>query len=85
MPIQRVGILGAGAMGNGIAHVAALAGLDIVLVDTARPVLDKSLATMAKNLAARSKNPRSTPPRATPPSPASPPRPPTTPSPPATS
>ncbi|WP_408863288.1 3-hydroxybutyryl-CoA dehydrogenase [Acidiphilium acidophilum] len=51
MPIQRVGILGAGAMGNGIAHVAALAGLDIVLVDTARPVLDKSLATMAKNLA----------------------------------
>jgi len=50
-PIQRVGILGAGAMGNGIAHVAALAGLDIVLVDTARPVLDKSLATMAKNLA----------------------------------
>ena len=50
-PIQRVGILGAGAMGNGIAHVAALAGLDIVLVDTARPVLDKSLATMANNLA----------------------------------
>lgn len=51
MVIERIGVLGAGAMGNGIAHVAALSGLDVVLVDTAQAVLDKSLATMAKNLA----------------------------------
>lgn len=50
MAIQLIGVLGAGAMGNGIAHVAATSGLDVVLVDTAQPVLDKSLATMAKNL-----------------------------------
>ncbi|HEX7391236.1 MAG TPA: 3-hydroxybutyryl-CoA dehydrogenase [Acidiphilium sp.] len=50
MTLQRIGVIGAGAMGNGIAHVAALSGLDVVLVDTARPVLDKSLATMAKNM-----------------------------------
>lgn len=50
MEIQRLGVLGAGAMGNGIAHVAALAGLDVVIVDTAQAVLDKSLATMKKNL-----------------------------------
>ncbi|SIQ48708.1 MULTISPECIES: 3-hydroxybutyryl-CoA dehydrogenase [Acidiphilium] len=49
--IQRVGVLGAGAMGNGIAHVAALSGFEIVLVDTAQAVLDKSLATMEKNMA----------------------------------
>ena len=50
MTIQLIGVLGAGAMGNGIAHVAAMSGIDVVLVDTARPVLDKSLATMAKNM-----------------------------------
>jgi 3-hydroxybutyryl-CoA dehydrogenase len=50
-PIQHIGVLGAGAMGNGIAHVAALAGFDVVLVDTARTVLDKSFATLEKNLA----------------------------------
>ncbi len=50
MVLNTVGVLGAGAMGNGIAHVAALSGLNVVLVDTAQAVLDKSLATMAKNL-----------------------------------
>ncbi|MGC9269075.1 3-hydroxybutyryl-CoA dehydrogenase [Acidiphilium sp.] len=51
MDIKTIGVLGAGAMGNGIAHVAALSGLEVVLVDTAQAVLDKSLATMAKNMA----------------------------------
>ncbi|MDD2877850.1 MAG: 3-hydroxybutyryl-CoA dehydrogenase [Acidiphilium sp.] len=50
MDIKTIGVLGAGAMGNGIAHVAALAGLDVILVDTVQAVLDKSLAVMTKNL-----------------------------------
>ncbi len=50
MEIRTLGVLGAGAMGNGIAHVAALSGLDVVLVDTAQAVLEKSMATMRKNL-----------------------------------
>ena len=50
MEIKTVGVLGAGTMGNGIAHVSALSGLDVVLVDTAQALLDKSLATMGKNM-----------------------------------
>lgn len=50
MEIRRVGVLGAGAMGNGIAHVAALTGHEVVLVDTSADVLEKSLATMRGNL-----------------------------------
>ena len=50
MEIRTLGVLGAGAMGNGIAHVAALSGLDVVLVDTAQAVLEKSMATMRKNM-----------------------------------
>jgi len=37
-------------MGNGIAHVAALAGYSVVLTDVTRNVVDKALATIAKNL-----------------------------------
>ena len=33
MPIQRVGVIGAGTMGNGIAHVFAQSGYDVVLCD----------------------------------------------------
>ncbi len=51
MAIQTLGVLGAGLMGNGIAHVAALSGLDVVLMDMSQPALDKALATMAKNMA----------------------------------
>lgn len=50
MEIRTLGVLGAGTMGNGIAHVAALSGIDVVLVDTAPAVLDKSMATMRKNM-----------------------------------
>jgi 3-hydroxybutyryl-CoA dehydrogenase len=48
--IGRVGVIGAGLMGNGIAHVAALAGLDVVLMDVRAEALEKALATIAKNL-----------------------------------
>ena len=48
--ISSVGVIGAGQMGNGIAHVCALAGLPVALLDAKPEVLDKALALMAKNL-----------------------------------
>ncbi|WP_419899817.1 3-hydroxybutyryl-CoA dehydrogenase [Roseomonas sp. USHLN139] len=48
--IKAVGVIGAGQMGNGIAHVAALAGLSVALVDSNPEALPKALATMAKNM-----------------------------------
>jgi len=48
--IQNIGIVGAGQMGNGIAHVAALAGYDITLVDINEAALAKALKTIEKNL-----------------------------------
>ena len=48
--IQKLGVIGAGLMGNGIAHVAALAGLDVVLMDVNAAALEKALATMGKNM-----------------------------------
>ncbi|WP_426954505.1 3-hydroxybutyryl-CoA dehydrogenase [Muricoccus radiodurans] len=48
--IATVGIIGAGQMGNGIAHVSALAGLNVVMVDVKPEALDKARATMTKNM-----------------------------------
>lgn len=48
--INKLGVIGAGLMGNGIAHVAALAGIQVVLMDVQQPALDRALATMAKNM-----------------------------------
>ena len=48
--IQRLGVVGAGQMGGGIAHVAALAGLDVVLLDTQDGALDKALSGIARNM-----------------------------------
>jgi len=50
MEISRVGVVGAGQMGNGIAHVAALAGLSVALSDVSQQLVDKGLATIRKNL-----------------------------------
>jgi 3-hydroxybutyryl-CoA dehydrogenase len=50
MEIQRVGVVGAGTMGNGIAHVFARGGFDVVLCDVQQGFLDRGLATIAKNL-----------------------------------
>jgi 3-hydroxybutyryl-CoA dehydrogenase len=48
--ILSVGIVGAGQMGNGIAHVCALAGMPVTLVDIREDALSKGMATMARNL-----------------------------------
>src|SRR5277367_6559749 len=48
--IARVGVIGGGQMGNGIAHVCALAGLPVVLLDVKAEALTKALATMARNM-----------------------------------
>ncbi|MEO3475044.1 3-hydroxybutyryl-CoA dehydrogenase [Roseomonas sp. CAU 1739] len=48
--IAKVGVIGAGLMGNGIAHVAALAGLPVVLMDVQQAALDKALTTMSGNM-----------------------------------
>ncbi len=48
--IAKVGVIGAGLMGNGIAHVSALAGLPVVLMDVQQAALDKALATMSSNM-----------------------------------
>jgi len=50
MQIARAAILGGGQMGNGIAHVCAAAGLDVVMIDVAQDALDRGLATIEKNL-----------------------------------
>lgn len=50
MTIQSVGVIGAGQMGNGIAHVFALAGYDVLVTDVSEEALKKALATVTKNL-----------------------------------
>jgi 3-hydroxybutyryl-CoA dehydrogenase len=50
MEIARVGIVGAGQMGSGIAHVFALAGYDVLLTDVSCDALDKALQTIGSNL-----------------------------------
>ncbi len=50
MEIQSVGIVGAGQMGNGIAHVFAMAGYDVLLNDVNADSLAKAVATIDKNL-----------------------------------
>jgi 3-hydroxybutyryl-CoA dehydrogenase len=50
MEIARIGVVGAGQMGNGIAHVAAVAGLSVVLTDVSKEFVDKGLATVGRNL-----------------------------------
>ncbi len=50
MTIQEVGVIGAGQMGNGIAHVAALAGRDVVLLDVDAAFVEKGRKTIEKNM-----------------------------------
>jgi len=50
MDIRSVGIVGAGQMGNGIAHVFALAGYDVLLNDVNPDMLGKAIATIDKNM-----------------------------------
>src|ERR1700684_633002 len=48
--IKKVGVIGSGQMGNGIAHVAALAGFDVVLNDVSTDRLKSAMATINGNL-----------------------------------
>jgi 3-hydroxybutyryl-CoA dehydrogenase len=50
MQIKRVGVVGAGTMGNGIAHVFARSGYDVTLFDVEQRFLDRALDAIAKNL-----------------------------------
>ena len=48
--IRTVGVIGAGQMGSGIAHVAALSGFDVRLVDVEEAALERSLAVIGGNM-----------------------------------
>ena len=48
--IKSVGIIGAGQMGNGIAHVAAIAGYDVALNDLKKEAVEKARATIERNM-----------------------------------
>jgi 3-hydroxybutyryl-CoA dehydrogenase len=51
MNIETIGVIGAGTMGNGIAHVCARSGYNVVLVEVEQRFLDRGLAAITKNLA----------------------------------
>ncbi len=50
MDIKTVGVIGAGTMGNGIAHVFAKNGYNVLLVDVEQRFIDRGLQTISKNL-----------------------------------
>jgi 3-hydroxybutyryl-CoA dehydrogenase len=49
-PIRTVGIIGAGQMGNGIAHVAAIAGYEVAINDLKKETVDKARAIIERNM-----------------------------------
>jgi len=51
MSITKMAVLGAGQMGNGIAQVAACAGIKVVMIDIQQEYVDKGIATIEKSLA----------------------------------
>jgi 3-hydroxybutyryl-CoA dehydrogenase len=51
LEIKRIGVVGAGTMGNGIAHVCARSGFSVLLCDVEQRFLDRALDVIAKNLA----------------------------------
>src|ERR1700751_816704 len=51
MQIERVGVLGCGLMGSGIAQVAATAGFDVTVLEVEQKFLDKGFAGIEKSLA----------------------------------
>ncbi len=50
MDIKTVGVVGAGQMGNGIAHIFALAGYDVLLNDISEEALTKAVALIDRNI-----------------------------------
>lgn len=51
MDIRKVGVIGAGQMGAGIAHVFSIAGYDVVVHDIAQEQLDRAIETISRNMA----------------------------------
>jgi 3-hydroxybutyryl-CoA dehydrogenase len=49
-PLRRIGIIGAGQMGGGIAHVCALAGIDVVVIDINEEALQRGRQAIERNL-----------------------------------
>ena len=50
MVIRQIGVIGAGQMGNGIAHVMALADYDVTIADVSQEHLDSATRKIAQNL-----------------------------------
>ena len=50
MNIKKIGIIGAGTMGNGIAHVFSIYGYSVILVDINDKILESALATITNNM-----------------------------------
>jgi 3-hydroxybutyryl-CoA dehydrogenase len=50
MQIERVGVIGAGTMGSGIAQACAVAGIDVVMVDVAQAAVERGVATIGGSL-----------------------------------
>ncbi len=50
MTMRTLGVVGAGQMGNGIAHVAALAGLDVLMFDAKADAVAKAVGTIGRNM-----------------------------------
>src|ERR1700682_2010571 len=48
--MKNIVVIGAGTMGNGIAHTAAASGLDVTLIDMGPEILDRAVATISRNL-----------------------------------
>ncbi|MBX7107142.1 MAG: 3-hydroxybutyryl-CoA dehydrogenase [Chitinophagales bacterium] len=48
--MNKIAVIGAGTMGNGICHVFAMKGFRVCIVDISQPALDKAMDTIAKNL-----------------------------------
>ena len=61
MNVQKIGIVGAGTMGNGIAQAFAVAGFDVVLTDVAEKALQQELNTISGSLDRLSKKEKATP------------------------
>ena len=50
MDFKRVGVIGSGTMGNGIAHVFAQHGFEVMLMDIDQSFLDRAMASITRNL-----------------------------------
>jgi 3-hydroxybutyryl-CoA dehydrogenase len=49
MPIKRIGVIGAGSMGQGIAQVCAMAGYEVLFYDVDLKIVDKGIQNIARN------------------------------------